>query len=340
MPYPVLTGSKSSRRQHCRDLPERRLGATIPTHCAVRGDQTGESGCRVKQESFASHSRDDPFLLGNGNVWPTALDLVFDIVFRFMRLCWISGLVIACLGLVQAQQKFPLVDIQVVGTQRFPSSGVISASGLRLGETAAVEDFDSATQRLSETGLFSSVNYRYDPKTINQIAGYALTWQIQEASATDNVRLDFPEVDEEQLWQELRSANALVNRRMPANASAVEYYRRAIQEALRKRNRNEQIETKNEADLAARTSGVVFRQANLPKIEGVRFDGNTSISSNSLLSALSKIAFIGEEYSEHDVRQLLDLNIKPLYEEIGRLDCPTLKPASSFPRPLCAGTHH
>jgi len=235
-----------------------------------------------------------------------------------MRFSWTFALVCAYASWAQVQ-KFPLVDVQVSGNQTLPAAGIIATAGLRLGQAAAVTDFDSGAKRLFETGMFSSVNYRYDPKTVNNTAGYALTWQVRESAANDNVRLDFPGIEEQELWKEMKNANALVDLRMPANAAAVEYYRRTIQEALRKRGREEEIITKNEADLATGASWTVFRPANLPRISGVRFEGNTSISSNSLQGVLTQASFLGQEYSEHDVRHLLEVNLKPMFEELGHL---------------------
>jgi hypothetical protein len=108
------------------------------------------------------------------------------------------------------------------------------------------------------------VDSRYDAKTVNRTAGYALTWKVEEAPASASVRLDFPGIDEQELWKDLRSANALLDRRVPSNAYVVEYYRRNIEAVLRKRNRNEKVVSKNEADLVTGQFSVVFRSASFP----------------------------------------------------------------------------
>ena len=173
------------------------------------------------------------------------------------------ALLLMCLGPAQAQQ-FRLVDIKVSGNKKFTAAAVISACGLRVGQSFAAKDVEAATHRLAETGLFSSVDSRYDAKTVNRTAGYALTWKVEEAPASASVRLDFPGIDEQELWKELRSTNALMDSRIPSNAYVVEYYRRNIEAALRKRKRNEQVVSKNEADLVTGQFSVVFRPANLP----------------------------------------------------------------------------
>lgn len=134
----------------------------------------------------------------------------------------------------------------------------------------------------------------------------------------DSVALDFAGIEEADLWQALRSANTLADRLMPGNAAATEYYQHVLQEVLRTRNRTERVVPATEADLATGRTVTVFRSANLPKIGGVRFSGNTSVGANALQSAVGSVA-VGAEYSQRSVSRMLELNVKPLYEEIGRL---------------------
>ena len=182
-----------------------------------------------------------------------------------MRLSCLPVLFLACLGPAQAQQ-FRLVDIKVSGNYKFPAAAVISACGLRVGQSFAAKDVEAATHRLAETGLFSSVDSRYDARTVNRTAGYALTWRVEEAPVSASVRLDFPGIDEQELWKELKQANALMDPWIPSNTYVLEYYRKNIEAALRKRNPNQKVVGKNEADLVTGQFSVVFRSASLPKI--------------------------------------------------------------------------
>ncbi len=216
-------------------------------------------------------------------------------------------------------QQAPLLDIQVSGAQRFAPAAVISASGLRIGQAAAAADFDAAVARLADTGLFTSVSYRYDPKTADGKSGYALTLQIQEAPVSRPVRLDFPGVDEQQLWQEVKREDGLVDSQMPVNPQSEAYYKRVIAAVLQRLNHGQEIVTKNEGDLRTQNGTIVFQGAHLPAIGGIAFEGNRLIDDEDLQAAMRKVALFGEGYSERYVRLLLDQNIKPIYEEHGRL---------------------
>lgn len=228
-----------------------------------------------------------------------------------------------------ALAQHPVMEIKVAGNARLAAAAVIAASGLRKGQTATRAELDAAAQKLADTGFFASVSYRYDPKTVGSVTGYALTFQVSEQEARTPVELDIPGLDAERLWQQLKSADALIDRQMPNNGRASDYYKRAIEAVLRKSNHPEEIVVKSEADLPTGKTWVAFRPAHLPKIAVVRFEGNAAIAEGALEAAMTKVT-MGEDYTERDFRRKLELNLRPLYEELGRLTV-------AFPRVNIAG---
>jgi outer membrane protein assembly factor BamA len=195
---------------------------------------------------------------------------------------------------------------------------VIAASGLHAGDTVTRADLDAAAEKVLDTGFFSTVNYRYDPRATGPAAGYVVTLQVTEQPATTPVELDIPGQDADKLWQLMKSADGLIDRRIPGTERATTYYKHVLEEALRKSNYTAEITLKQEADLRAGTTVIICRPAHLPRIAAIRFEGNSAIASGTLQAALAKVA-MGEEYTERDFRRLLELNLRPLYEELGRL---------------------
>ena len=116
---------------------------------------------------------------------------------------------------------------------------------------------------------------------------------------------------------------------MPNNERATAYYKRAMEAVLRKSNHPEEIVMKTEADLRTGKMVIVCRPAHLPRVAAIRFEGNAAIGRGALESAMAKVA-IGQDYSERDFRRTLELNVRPLYEELGRLTV-------AFPRVSMAG---
>ncbi len=217
-----------------------------------------------------------------------------------------------------ALAQHPVMEIHVAGNARLPAAAVISASGLRKDQMATHAELDAAAQRLADTGFFASVSYRYDPKTAGGVTGYALTFQVSEQRALVPVELDIPGLDAEHLWQQLKSTDALIDKQMPNNDRALAYYKRVIEAVLRKSNHPEEIIMRNEADLQTHRMAIVCRPARLSRVAAIRFQGNTAIADGALQAAMAKVA-IDQEYSERDFRRMLELNVKPLYEELGHL---------------------
>jgi outer membrane protein insertion porin family len=232
-----------------------------------------------------------------------------------------------------ALAQHPVAQIKIAGNVRLPAAAVIAATGLRVGQTATRAQFDAAVQKLADTGLFASVSYEYDSQTIGGVTGYALTFRVSEQRALVPVELDIPGQDTEHLWQQLKSSNGLIDRQMPDNELASAYYKRAVEAVLRKSNQPEEVVVVNEkGDLYSGKPRVAFRPANLPKIAAIRFEGNAAIVDARLQAAMARVA-IGQEYTERDFRSMLELNVRPLYEELGRL-------TMTFPRVSMARADH
>ena len=209
------------------------------------------------------------------------------------------------------QSTFNLTKIDVEGLQRFEREAVLSTIGLKVGATAGKTDFDAACRRLVETGLFQGCNWKYAPVSPTAVA---LTFSLEEAPADQTVRLTVPGVDDKQLWEWLRTNEPLVQPKMPGSDAATTFYTQAIQRFLKK-----EVVSSVDTNLKTRETTLVFRPANLPKIESIRFEGAQAIPPATLEKVLTPIAR-GTAFTEYDVQQLLNLNIRPMYENLGRLD--------------------
>jgi outer membrane protein assembly factor BamA len=231
-----------------------------------------------------------------------------------MRLLFAVLLAGACLP--GQQPSYPIQRLALEGNSRLRTEPVLAASGLRVGQTATPADFAKACDRLMETGLFRSARYRYEPAAATEPA-FAVTLQVAEAEELQPVRIEIPEVQEEDLWSWMAQNEPLVTRQAPANPAAERYYAAAIERYLDSCNKRERIIATGRVDAAAGML-TVFRPAELPKIAELRFEGNRSVPAAALVTAFSGPA-LGSEYSEQLVRELLELNVRPIYEELGRL---------------------
>lgn len=203
-------------------------------------------------------------------------------------------------------------EIRVEGNQRFSSTAIVTASGLKKGSTASAADLQKAAQALFDTGLFTQANYKYAPAA----GGNIVTLTVQEDRSPQQVVVDVPGLDEKQFWNDM--AGTLVQPKIPASAEAVAWYSKQIQEYLRKSGVTAEIRESEEADLDTHTSLAVFQPAKRPSVAGIRFEGNAAIASKVLQDAISRLT-IGSPYSEREFRRIVEANLRPLYEEKGML---------------------
>lgn len=215
-----------------------------------------------------------------------------------------AGLLLAVVGFGQIVIK----EIHVEGNKRLPEPAIVAATELKISRTVGKSDLDSAGQRLFNTGLFTGVNYRYEPRN----GGSSVVFTVQEDKAPVHVVVDIPGLDEQQFWRD--QTGTLIAPLIPSSPEAAAYYQAAIERYLAKSGRRESIRSSDEADLDTHQSMLVFRPENRPTIANVAFEGNSVIPAKALHDAVARAA-IGVPWSERDFRKILEVNLRPIYEE-------------------------
>ncbi len=220
----------------------------------------------------------------------------------------------------------PVAAIKVAGNLRLPAPAIVQATGIHQGQTVALADLDKAAGALFDTGLFTAVNYRYDSVPGTEPPTYTITFQVVEDPADTDVHIEIPGIDEAAIWKSLQASEPLATRRMPHNDRAGEFYCRAVERALVKLNRREKIVVAESVALGSRRMDTTLVPANPPKVADVRFEGAHALAAAVLHDAVARIV-LGNRYSEREFRQVLDLNVRPLYEDRGylKVDFPALR---------------
>ncbi len=208
--------------------------------------------------------------------------------------------------------------MRVEGCDRYRPEVAIAASGLRLNAVVGRQEPETAARQLVDSGFYQSANYRYQPRTAGGKSTYAVTLEVTEEPATLPIVVDIPDIDAPTIWKELKSAHPLAAERIPDNQRAISYCQLAIESVLQCLGHRREIAVMNETDLSTGRMEAVIRLANAPKIVGFRFTGQRAMESAALTTIAERL-LKGREYSEREVRRLLEFNIKPLYEERGML---------------------
>jgi len=119
-------------------------------------------------------------------------------------------------GLAQKSSKpklsYKLLSIHIKGTTLLKDDQLIAASGLKLGQYAGESDFQQATQRLGDTGLFTNLSYSY------HYSGDGCDVEFEVAENTELVPIVFDNLvwfSDEDLISQLHSRLPLFNGRLP-----------------------------------------------------------------------------------------------------------------------------
>src|SRR5580658_2848961 len=77
--------------------------------------------------------------------------------------------------------KWPIQSLAVEGNQIFPTAQILAVAGLKIGQVAGAPEFDAARDRLTESGAFETVGYKFVPAEAGK--GYAATFQVAETTS-------------------------------------------------------------------------------------------------------------------------------------------------------------
>ncbi|MGA3027985.1 MAG: POTRA domain-containing protein [Bryobacteraceae bacterium] len=217
---------------------------------------------------------------------------------------------------ISAQSGYPIETIAFGGTE-YPRDALLGAAGLHSGMPFNEAVLREAAQRLQSTGFFRSVQFRY--QTAADRKGYAVRFDLIEDTDRMPARIDIPGIDEDAAWAALQAADPLLTKQAPANDVAQARYLHAIEEYVAQHADAQKIAARvNGGELGSQRAVLVFEPENLKVIAAVRFTDTYALKPADLEAALEPIA-AGSGYTEARFRQLLNLNVRPLFEEQGFL---------------------
>jgi outer membrane protein assembly factor BamA len=237
-------------------------------------------------------------------------------------------LILSCTALAQTRKRtpkstaapsassWPLASVTVTGNELYPEPAIVAASGLKIGQTAAKEDFDKARDRLIATGAFETVGFEFGPAPGGK--GVQGKFEVDEIKQVYPYRFEDLPGTEAELREFLKKREPLFGNKIPGTRELVARFTKDLNEFAEGKNFKDKVTGKLSSDKPDELV-IVFRPATpSPSIADVRFTGNQAITNAILHNALGAVA-IGVPYSEVRVRELLDSAIRPLYEARGRM---------------------
>lgn len=212
-----------------------------------------------------------------------------------------------------AQAAWPIESIAVEGNKEYAREQILGVAGLRVGQVVTAKDFEAARSRLEAAGVFEELGVKYAPAAGGK--GYSVSVQVTEAGPLFPVRFEDLAAPNEQLVQALKKSDPFFGLRIAATQAVLARYAKVIDETLAGKQK---VVGKLGPDDAGQMV-VVFRPVGaLPAVSRVTFTGNQVIPTSTLENTINAVA-VGMAYKEARFRQVLETNIRPLYEARGRV---------------------
>lgn len=207
---------------------------------------------------------------------------------------------------------FPLEALQLSGTTERTET-VLELAGLRIGTPVDKAAMDAACEKLQQTGLFASVEYRYAPGPKH---GYVLTLSLVDQPKLVPAALDVEPAEAEQTWRWLMAAHPRLDHRVPGNDAAQRFIAGEMERHLGSALAGQHLTTKMEADLNAGTTLIAFQPETLPAIRELAFNGLHTVSTQELIPAL-RTALGAEGYTPRFFRSCLESSLRRSFEHHG-----------------------
>ena len=222
----------------------------------------------------------------------------------------------APMAAASAANSWPLVSLTVTGNEIYPQAAIVRASGLKVGQTVAKEAFDKARDRLLATGAFETVGFEFGPAKDGK--GYNGKFEVAEIRQVYAYRFEeLPGTDAElRAW--LAQKEPLFGQKIPGTRELLTRFAAELNEYVAQRGFKDKVVGRLVADKPGELAALFRPATPPPAIADARFTGNQVVATPDLIRTFDDIA-VGTPYSDVRVRELLDTNIRPMYEAKGRM---------------------
>lgn len=216
----------------------------------------------------------------------------------------------------QPPDRWPIESLSVTGNSRYATGRILAVAGLKVGQIAGKEDLEAARARLMDSGVFASIAYSFGPSPSNK--GFRVTYEVVEAPDVYPFRFERLDASSKEMEDWLRRSDPLFSDRIPATRPVLKRYAGALEAFLASQGKKETVAGGLAPDDAGQMVVVFSPAAPPPSVAQVMFTGNTTISTPVLQNVMAGVA-VGTLYTEARFRQVLEANVRPLFEAAGRI---------------------
>src|ERR1017187_9716448 len=122
-----------------------------------------------------------------------------------------------------APSKWPVETLTVEGNHNYTREQVLGGAGLKGGEMAGKAEFEAARDRLTATGMFETVGYKFEPGANKK--GFVASFQVTEVEPAYAVRFEELGVPNGEIEGALRAKDSLYSpAKLPATKLVIDRY--------------------------------------------------------------------------------------------------------------------
>ena len=225
----------------------------------------------------------------------------------------------------EAAETFPLRAVNIAGNEHFSTEDIVAVTGLTIGSRVRPADFQRAMEKLRNSGAFETLEFRYGA----QGDGYQVTFKLQEAPELYAVTFRELGVADEQLHALLKEKIPLYDKKVPPTGPLLRMIGNVLQRFWIEQGNDSKIVGSLAPTIEDEFEMVFQPPSAIKTIAFVTFENSGDISPHDLQRHFNQSA-MGVPFSQPRLLELLHHNVRPLFEEKGRLGV-TFCPCSSEP---------
>ena len=225
----------------------------------------------------------------------------------------------------EAAKTYPLRAVNIAGNRHFSTEDIVRVTGLTIGSRVRSSDFERAMVKLRNSGVFEALEFRYGA----QGDGYQVTFKVQEVRELYPVSFRGLGVADEELHALLKEKIPLYDKRVPPTGPLVRMIGNVLQRFWIQQGNDSKIIGSLAPAIEDEFEMLFQPPSAIKTIAFVKFENGGDISALDLQRHFNQSA-MGVPFSQPRLLELLHHNVRPLYEEKGRLGV-TFCPCSSEP---------
>lgn len=214
-----------------------------------------------------------------------------------------------------AEDVYVLRGLTLTGLKHYKPEQVLPVLGLKAEQRVRMADLEKARDRLLATDCFEGVGWKYEVAPPN---GLLVTFELTEPGQFLPWMLDRVPVAREEFAARARQEFPLMEETLPPSGLLLERLAAVLEKAAAEKGVKEPMAGRVTLVGKDQLTIVFGPKAPPPNIADVRFVNTRAIRADYLQKAMMQLA-VGTPFFEPNFRFLLENQIRPIYDSVGRL---------------------